>query len=222
MTFDGRKKRAEVALKLASREQVLDVLAYWAAHGCSLKQALARKHIPAEAFWARSGKHEPEVDTMWAALKGQWAFAAMDDVYDQASAFAAAGNVGALSVRAKQAGAMAKAMDQNVWGDKVQVDSRQLVVISNLFDDPELVEGGRGFMSVEDARVAGLISDERAKEFVKDREVRELAVGSVTLDCGAVAQTEAENEPEMIGAEPTSEQIEAIWRAQGGRPIPRS
>lgn len=224
MAWNGKKERPEVALKLASREQVLDVLAHWAAHGCSLKQSLARKHVPPEAFWERVQRKEPEVEALWQALKGQWAFVAMDDVYDQATALAAAGNVGALSIRAKQAGTMAKAMDQNTWSDRVQIESKQLVIISNLFDnDPAvLTDDRRGFMSPQQAREAGLITAERAAELVEAREVQELdLIGLGTVDCGAVAQTEAEKKAEAEFAEPD---WEPIFRAQGGRPIirPRS
>lgn len=103
------------ALQLADREQVLDVLAYWADSGCSLRQALARKHVPEAAFWARVRRGEPEIRAAFETLRGQWAFMSMDAVLDEAERHARQGSAAWGTIWQRQAAKMAEALAPAQW-----------------------------------------------------------------------------------------------------------
>ena len=105
-----------VELKLADRQQVLDVLGYWAEHGCSLAQAQARLHVPPAAFWARVRRGEPEVRSAFEALKAQWAFVAMDSFFEHASQMSqATGNAAWGTIAQRSMFKMAESLAPGTW-----------------------------------------------------------------------------------------------------------
>lgn len=101
--------------QLADREQVLGVLAYWADNGCSLRQALARQHVPETAFWARVRRGEPDVKAAFETLRGQWAFVAMDEVLDESARHARAGSAAWGTIWQRQTAKMAEALAPLTW-----------------------------------------------------------------------------------------------------------
>ena len=89
-------------------------------------------------------------------MKRELAALCISKPWERADQASVSGNASALAVFAKLGREMAASLSPQDWGEKVQVDSRQLVVVTNL----DFGEAGEGIMSFEEARALGIVEPE--------------------------------------------------------------
>ena len=118
------REHPRTAVKIADQAQVRAVLKLMSCKGLPFGQACGRVGVSQPAFWRRA-LNDPELKRELAAL-------CISKPWDRADQASAGGNASALSVFAKIGEKMAASLSPQDWGEKVQVDRRQLVIVTNL------------------------------------------------------------------------------------------
>lgn len=116
------------SITAATLDEVLDDFI----QGTDLRKALGCREIKIRSFYRCITA--PWAATLWSEAQKAFALFAMIDVYQRAKAVAnaAPSNPIAIATLGKVTHSLAKAFDNAVWGDKVQVDAKQLVIVTNL------------------------------------------------------------------------------------------
>ena len=107
-------------------------------NGTTFAQACGKMNI-SQASWWRRVLHDP-------VLKVELASLLMSQAWSRSDSASAGGNAAALSIFAKLAREMAASLAPHHFGDKTLVESRQLVVITNL-DFSVCTEGLEGIIA---------------------------------------------------------------------------
>jgi hypothetical protein len=136
LAVGAERPHSRHVVKIAEPDQVRAVLKLMA-EGMAYKAACARMKVDSAAV-GRRVRHDP-------VLRQEQGWEMIMDAYSRAQAASANGNAAALGVLAKLARDGAAALDPGMWGDRVQVESRQLIVHTNL-DFTGVVESLDGFV----------------------------------------------------------------------------
>jgi len=126
MTVKAKLEAHRQTVVIASADHVRSVLKRMTRHESptSFSKACAQCHITEDAFWRRALK-DP-------VLKREIAFTLISRAWNRADEASANETPGALNVFAKLSREMAASLAPQDWGEKVQVDQRQLIINCNL------------------------------------------------------------------------------------------
>jgi hypothetical protein len=136
--LEARREQARSVLPHDKFEELCNLLVT----GIPLPVALNRHQLAHGAFWRTIST--PWAKTLWDETKRAAALAMMENVRERAlrCCDASPNNPVALATLGKVTAPIAKAYDSATWGDKMQIDQRQLVIHTNLdFRVCETLEG---------------------------------------------------------------------------------